>query len=411
MQILPNHNKTYKDNIKLGVIMKHILIKLPNWLGDAMMLTPTIDFLVRIFPNVKIILVGNNLSSSVFSIQDSIIKIFIDNTKKAKGIINRIRSTMKLANDINSYLYIQNITLDCAITTQNNFFSAFLIAKITAKKHIGYGDKNIFGMRKFFLTDVVKYKSGRPPECTHQVLSYIHLLLPILPYSFFKDYPLDTKASHYNQSASRIQNILYQEAKELKLYLPITTQKGHQNIIAISTGASYGDSKMWLISHFIEIIIDFVKKGYMIRIYGTQSEIDRNNQIEQEANKALPKNYQDKIENLSGKTNIQELTNSLNECKLYIGNDSGTTHIARALKIPSIIIFGPMPFAWCSPWSKSQTIKKDSHYITDNAISIQKDLDCVPCKQKTCPLKHHNCMKLITPDEVLKLSYTLLKNE
>lgn len=388
--------------------MKYILIKLPNWLGDAMMLTPTIACLMRIFPNIKIILIGNALSASVFSINDSIVKIFIDDTKRAKGIIGRIRSTMTLAKNVNSYLEAQNIMLECAITTQNNFFSAFLLAKIASKKRIGYGDKNIFGVRKFFLTHIVKYKSGRPPTCTHQVLSYINLLLPILPYNFFKDYTLNTQANHYNKLASRVQNILYQEAKELQLYIPISTQKGQKNIIAISTGASYGDSKMWLISHFVEVIVDFVQKSYIVRIYGTQGEAKRNNQIEQEARNVLPQNHHDKIENLSGKTSIQELANSLNECKLYIGNDSGTTHIARALKIPSIILFGPMPFEWCSPWSQLQTIKKDTHYITDNAVAIQKELDCVPCKQKTCPLKHHNCMKFITSNEVLELGYKLL---
>lgn len=123
--------------------MKYILIKLPNWLGDAMMLTPTIACLMRIFPNIKIILIGNALSASVFSINDSIIKIFIDDTKRAKGIIGRIRSTMALAKNVNSYLEAQNIVLECAITTQNNFFSAFLLAKIASKKRIGYGDKNI----------------------------------------------------------------------------------------------------------------------------------------------------------------------------------------------------------------------------------------------------------------------------
>lgn len=386
--------------------MKYVLIKLPNWLGDAMMLTPTIACLMRIFP-VKIILVGNSLSASAFSINDSIVKIFIDDSKQAKGFIARINATIKLAREINNYLYAENIELDCVITAQNNFFSAFLLSKIRTQKRVGYGDKNIFGMRKFFLTHIVKYDSGRPPVCTHQVLSYMLLLLPLLPHDFFKDYALDSQASHYNPLASLVQNILYQEAKELELYTTITTQRC-QNVIAISTGASYGDSKMWLATHFSELIVSFVKKGYGIRIYGTKNEMPRNNEIVQEACKILPKSYHEKIQNLSGKTGIQELANSLNECKLYIGNDSGTTHIARALKIPSIILFGPMPFAWCSPWSRMQTIKKGECYITDNTIAIQKELECVPCKKKTCPLQHHNCMKLITPNEVLGLANELL---
>ncbi len=388
--------------------MNYVLIKLPNWLGDTIMLTPTIACLIRIFPQVKIILVGNALSTSVFTPNDSIVQIFIDNSKQARGIIKRIQATMQLAGEINAYLHANNIILDYAITTQNNFFSAFLLAKIAVKKRIGYGDKNIFGGRKFLLTHIVKYASGRPPLCTHQVLSYIHLLLPLLPHSFFRDYALNTQAPHYNPLASRVQNILFQEAKELQLYLPITTQRTQQNIIAISTSASYGDSKMWLATYFINVIINFVQNGYTIRIYGAKNESERNMQIEQNALKALPAHLHHQIENLSGKTSIIELANSLYECVLYLGNDSGITHIARALKIPSIILFGPMPFTWCSPWSNLPTQKDGAYYMTDNTIAIQKELTCVPCKQKKCPLQHHDCMRLITPEEVLTLSYSLL---
>lgn len=388
--------------------MKYILIKLPNWLGDTMMLTPTIAYMRRLFPQIKIILVGNSLSVSLFCINKTFIKTFIDNSKQKKGIINRITNTIRLAGEINSYLHENNIELDCAITAQNNFFSAFLLSKIAVKKRIGYGDKNAFGMRKFLLTHIVKYKSGRPPFCTHQVLNYMCLLLPILPHSFFKASMLDSKHTKYNPLASRVQNLLYNEAKNLELYLPIIEKKSKKKIIAICTSASYGDSKMWLISHFATIIIDFIQKGYVVRIYGAKNDIERNEQIEKSVYGTLKNNNCNKLENLSGKTSIQELINSLNECRLYIGNDSGITHIARALNIPSIIIFGPMPFSWCSPWSVLNVEKRGEYYIAENTISIQKNIPCVPCKQKTCPLKHHDCMRLITPEEVLKLVYETL---
>lgn len=390
--------------------MKYVLIKLPNWLGDAMMLTPTIECLIRLFPQVKLILVGNALSVSVFTTNDSIIQIFVDKTKQAKGILKRVRATTLLASEINDYLKAQNITLDCAITTQNNFFSALLLAKIATPMRIGYGDKNLFGMRKFLLTHLVQYKSGRHPSCTHQVLSYIQLLLPILPQNFFQERQVDSNNPHHNPAASTIQNILFQEAHNLHLYLPITTRKAAQPpIIALSTGASYGESKMWFAEYFAAIIADFAQHNYAVRLYGASNEVSRNQEIVQAAKNSLSPQYHDLISDLSGRTSIPELANSLAECSLYIGNDSGTTHIARALNIPSIILFGPMPFAWCSPWSDIPTKRDGIHHTTANTIAIQQDLPCVPCKQKTCPLKHHDCMRLITPEEVLRLSYSLLQ--
>ncbi|WP_040463222.1 glycosyltransferase family 9 protein [Helicobacter bilis] len=64
--------------------MRYILIKLPNWLGDTMMLTPTIACIRRFFPQAKIILVGNALSVSLFNTNKTFIKIFTDKSKQKK---------------------------------------------------------------------------------------------------------------------------------------------------------------------------------------------------------------------------------------------------------------------------------------------------------------------------------------
>ena len=45
----------------------YFLIKLPNWLGDAIMFTPTLSLLHRVFPQAKFVIIGNALSTSIFS--------------------------------------------------------------------------------------------------------------------------------------------------------------------------------------------------------------------------------------------------------------------------------------------------------------------------------------------------------
>ena len=84
-----------------------ILIKLPNWLGDTIMLTPSIAFLRKIYPSAKFVFVGNSLSSSVisaFGANDFTLRIFIDDTKAKRGILSRMRASRALAFEINSYL-------------------------------------------------------------------------------------------------------------------------------------------------------------------------------------------------------------------------------------------------------------------------------------------------------------------
>ena len=65
-------------------------------------------------------------------------------------------------------------------------------------------------------------------------------------------------------------------------------------------------------------------------------------------------------------------------------------HLAASLNVPTIAIFGPTNSLETSQWKNSKS------------IIIKKELDCQPCMKRTCPLHHHNCMKLIEAEEIIK---------
>lgn len=67
-------------------------------------------------------------------------------------------------------------------------------------------------------------------------------------------------------------------------------------------------------------------------------------------------------------------------------------HIAAAFAIPTVAIFGSTDENETSAWGNP------NYYV------VKTELDCRPCKKRVCPLKHHNCMKLITVTDVLKAS-------
>ena len=74
---------------------------------------------------------------------------------------------------------------------------------------------------------------------------------------------------------------------------------------------------------------------------------------------------------------------------MFITGDSGPMHIAASFQIPTVSIFGPTRVEETSQWKNVQS------------VVVKKNLDCQPCMKRTCPLKHHNCMKLIKSDDVL----------
>jgi heptosyltransferase-2 len=65
-------------------------------------------------------------------------------------------------------------------------------------------------------------------------------------------------------------------------------------------------------------------------------------------------------------------------------------HLAAAFQIPTVAIFGPT------------NDKETSQWMNEKSIIVKKNLECQPCMKRTCPLKHHNCMKLIKASDVLR---------
>ncbi len=179
--------------------------------------------------------------------------------------------------------------------------------------------------------------------------------------------------------------------------IPKTLKLYHEKVeffkptFGINPGASYGNAKRWYPREFAKVAIRLADT-YHIVIFGSPDEVDIAEDIERELISAGIENYT----NMAGKTTIKELIEHIAGLKLFITNDSGPMHIAAAYQIPTISIFGPT-----SPDETNQ-------WRNPKSIIIKKDLDCMPCMKRTCPLKHHNCMKQITYSDVMMEIYRII---
>jgi len=172
-------------------------------------------------------------------------------------------------------------------------------------------------------------------------------------------------------------------AEKLQIY-GYSTSKNKKKVLGINPGASYGSAKRWYPEEFAEVASK-LSNQYDIVIFGGPGEVDIALDIEKSLIQSGVNNYR----NIAGKTTIPELIENISNVDLFITGDSGPMHLAAAFQVPTVAIFGPTKDDETSQW------------MNDKSVIVKKNLDCQPCMKRTCPLKHHECMKLVSAVEVL----------
>ena len=139
---------------------------------------------------------------------------------------------------------------------------------------------------------------------------------------------------------------------------------------------SRGKTKTWNADNYIVLanMIKSVNKDIKIIVLGSKSDYG--------------KIKSDDIIDLCGKTNIKELAEVLSICKLAIGADTGAMHLANAIGIKNVFIFGGSDIKETSPYG-------------NNAKVITENLSCSPCRGK-CKFDKEKCLEQIKPDKVFE---------
>ncbi|NOQ35700.1 MAG: lipopolysaccharide heptosyltransferase II [Methylococcaceae bacterium] len=151
-------------------------------------------------------------------------------------------------------------------------------------------------------------------------------------------------------------------------------------ILALCSGAEYGEAKRWPASHYAEVARIKLQQGWQVWLLGSQKD----SVVAAQINQLNDNNCID----FTGKTNISEAIDLLALADTVISNDSGLMHVAAALDKNIIAIYG----------------SSDPHFtppLSAKAKIISLGLECSPCFQRECPLTHTNCLVNITPQQVI----------
>jgi heptosyltransferase II len=214
---------------------------------------------------------------------------------------------------------------------------------------------------------------------------YKFLISAPMKYNFNKKkYPDVHQVEKYNNF---VREIIKTNVSPGSLILHNLVNKNIENkkkFLGLNPGASYGSSKRWYPEEFANVA-KALSNNFDVIIFGGPDEVRIAKDIETSLLKKGIKNYK----NLAGKTSVAELVDRIANLDLFITGDSGPMHIAAAFQIPTVAVFGPTRDYETSQWKNKKS------------IILKKKLDCQPCMKRSCPLNHHNCMKLIKSSDAL----------
>ncbi len=150
-------------------------------------------------------------------------------------------------------------------------------------------------------------------------------------------------------------------------------------IVALMPGAEYGPSKRWPVERYGELAKRLLASGKQVWVFGSVKEQSLGDAITQVAGK--------RIVNLCGNTRLEDVVDLLVLAETAVTNDSGLMHIAAAVDVKLVAIYGSSSPDYTPP-------------LTDKAEIVYLRIECSPCFQRECPLKHLNCLNHIGVEDV-----------
>jgi len=326
-----------------------ILIRATNWVGDAIMALPALRAVRKRFPDGEIAIVARPYVADIYRDQEICNQLI---PYDPKGLHSGFSARERLAAEIRAQKF------DVALLLQNAFEAAWLAWRANVPERIGYARDG----RSFLLTKAVPLpRHGEIPA--HEKFYYLELLRRAGWLDSLRD---DTFIGL---------NVQEDKRRSADEFLCKSGVRHGALRIAIGAGASYGSAKCWPPSRFAEVANRLQSEADAdVILFGTAAEASVSTAISAEMRWPPI--------DLAGKTAIADLPALLSQCHLFIGNDSGAMHVAAAVGLPIVAVFGPTDPGGTAP-------------VTPRCSIVQQKPYCSPCFLRRCPTDHR-CMTAIT---------------
>jgi heptosyltransferase II len=337
---------------------KKILVRATNWVGDAVMSLPALRALRERFPEAEISILAKPWVADLYH-REPFCDRMIPYTPKTLG--EKWAAARALTKE----------NFDCAILLQNAFEAALVAFAAGIPERIGYARDG----RSFLLTKAVRVP--RPGEIPpHERFYYLELL---------------TRAGILEKrpESDRIRLECAPAAREAGFARFRELGMG-ETVLGMSPGAAYGTAKRWIPEYFAEAATRVAREtGAFVAIFGSKDERELCGTI------AAAIQAPGKIHNFAGETTLAEYIDLAAACRIYLTNDSGGMHIASALGVPTVAIFGATNDVTTGPTGPLARV-------------VREPVECSPCLKRQCPIDHR-CMTRVSAERVAGVAMELVR--
>jgi heptosyltransferase-2 len=354
--------------------VRRLLIRGTNWVGDSILSFPALKRARLEFPQAKITLLVLPWVAGIYEACTAIDDIWLyDRRDLHRGLSGKLRLIREL----------RERHFDAALLFQNAFEAALLARLAGIPVRAGY-DRDGRGWLLSHKVAVDSHVSN-----LHQIYYYLDLLEQLLgrprTTKGLKPQPPSQFAAEAMPDITVAVSLERKHAARARLH-----SQGvdfNRTVVGVNPGAFYGSAKRWFSERYATVLDRLIsERQASVVIFGSPNEV------------AIAKAIQSGMRNqpviLSGRTELNELIAMIACCDLFLTNDSGPMHLAAALRVPMLAIFGSTDEIATGPMSPA-------------AVVLNKRVECSPCLLRECPIDHR-CMARISAEEVTQQVFRMI---
>lgn len=157
-----------------------------------------------------------------------------------------------------------------------------------------------------------------------------------------------------------------------------------QPVLALCPGAEFGEAKRWPAEHYAQVAEHYIRQGWQVWIFGSKKD----HSVGEEIRALLIPGLREEVANLAGETSLAQAIDLMSCAGAVVSNDSGLMHVAAALNLPLVAVYGSTSPDFTPP-------------LAEQVAIVRTGIECSPCFDRTCRYGHYDCLRLLPPSMVI----------